>query len=171
MSDVTAINRNISIPRESGSEAIRVDLRCCYGQLSSWSGGVDVRLSWVKLSWLFQRVCSCRGAEQLLVNLLDGWRRCSECLREVVRAVQRVCSHSAWVLGSSGVVSVDLRTGRITAELSCELSGAGTARRHFIAELTDYIVIVGRGLPSTYRQRYVGVLLFIGDFDFTVRSV
>ena len=47
------------------------------------------------------------------------------------------------------------RTGRVTAELSCELSGAGTARRHFIAELTDYIVIVGRGLPSTYRQRYV----------------
>ena len=46
-------------------------------------------------------------------------------------------------------------TGRVTAELSCELSGAGTARRHFIAELTDYIVIVGRGLPSTYRQRYV----------------
>jgi len=75
------------------------------------------------------------------------------------------------VLGSSGVVSIDLRTGRITAELSCELSGAGTARRHFIAELTDYIVIVGRGLLSTYRQRYVGVLLFIGDFDFTVRSV
>jgi len=31
----------------------------------------------------------------------------------------------------------------------------GTARRHFIAELSDYIVIVGRGLPSTYRQRYV----------------
>ena len=29
-------------------------------------------------------------------------------------------------------------TGRVTAELSCELSGAGTARRHFIAELTDY---------------------------------
>ena len=46
-------------------------------------------------------------------------------------------------------------TGRVAAELSCELSGAGTARRHFIAELTDYIVIVGRGLPSTYRQRYV----------------
>jgi len=46
-------------------------------------------------------------------------------------------------------------TGRVTAELSCELSGAGTARRHFIAELTDCIVIVGRGLPSTYRQRYV----------------
>ena len=61
------------------------------------------------------------------------------------------------MLGSSGVVSVDLRTGRITltAELSCELSGAGTARRHFIAELTDHIAIVGRGLPSTYRQRYV----------------
>jgi len=32
---------------------------------------------------------------------------------------------------------------------------AGTARRHFIAELSDYNVIVGRGLPSTYRQRYV----------------
>jgi len=171
MSDVTAINRNISVPRESGSEAIRVDLRCCYSQLSSWSGGVDVGLSWVNLSWLFQRVFSCRGAEQLWVNLLDGWRRGSECLREVVRAVQRDCSHSAWVLGSSGVVSVDLRTGRVTAELSCELSGAGTARRHFIAELTDYIAIVGRGLPSTYRQRYVWVLLFIGDFDFTVRSV
>ena len=49
------------------------------------------------------------------------------------------------MLGSSGVVSVDLRNGRVTAELSCELSGA---------ELSDYIVILGRGLPSTYRQRY-----------------
>jgi len=44
-------------------------------------------------------------------------------------------------------------TGRVAAELCCELSGAGTARKHFIAKLT--IVIVGRGLPSTYRQRYV----------------
>jgi len=32
-------------------------------------------------------------------------------------------------------------------------------------------VIVGRGLPSAYRRRYVGGFVFIGDFDFTVRSV
>ena len=63
------------------------------------------------------------------------------------------------MLGSSGVVSVDLRTGRITltAELSCELSGAGTARRHFIAELTDYIVIVGRGLYCRLLQKFLKV--------------
>jgi len=46
-------------------------------------------------------------------------------------------------------------TERVAAELSCEWVVPGTARRHFIAELTTYIVVVGRGLPSTYRRRYV----------------
>jgi len=31
----------------------------------------------------------------------------------------------------------------------------GTACRHFIAELTTYIVVVSRGLPSIYTLRYV----------------
>ena len=51
----------------------------------------------------------------------------SECLREVVRAVQRVCGHV--VCGCVSVVFLRrgvrrFRTGRVTAELSCELSGA-----------------------------------------------
>ena len=35
------------------------------------------------------------------------------------------------------------------------MSGARYGTRHFIAELTTYIVVVGRGLPSIYPQRYV----------------
>jgi len=78
---------------KSWSGTIRVDIR--------WVEG-EMRLSWwwvvVEWSWAdYFSVCSwfsCRGAEQLMGYLLDGWRRCFECLREVVRAVQRDCSHS-----------------------------------------------------------------------------
>jgi len=138
-SDVIAINRNISVQRESGSEAIRVDLRCCYFQLSSWSGGVDVGLSWVKFSWLFQRVFSWRGAEQLMVKLLDGWRRCSECL--------------------------------VTAELSCELSGSRYGTYAFYCRVNRLYCYRGQRSAEYLPSRVRWVLLFIGDFDFTVRSV
>jgi len=104
---------------KSWSKAIRVDL--CWVE-------VELGLIWWLSEWVdYFSVCSwfsCRGAEQLMGYLLDGWRRCFECRREVVCAVQRYCSHSAWVLCSSGRGVGRFGTGRVAAELSCELSGA-----------------------------------------------
>jgi len=93
ISDVIAINRNLSVQREKlkrdykswpslswGRDEVELMMSC--GWLKSWADYFSV------CSWF-----SCRGAEQLMGYLLDGWRRCFECLREVVHAVQRDYSH------------------------------------------------------------------------------
>jgi len=95
---------DLSVQRESWSKAIRVDLRRWY-----WVE-VELKLSWLRyvLNERFVRelVAEERSSWWDICSLVDG--DVFECLREVVRAVQRYCGHSAWVLCSSGEVSVDL---------------------------------------------------------------
>ena len=147
---VIAINRNLSVQRKNWSDAIRADLRCWY------SVEVALRLTEVELttpvcvvrtvsSWF-----SCRGAEQLMGYLLVGWRRC-------VWMSARSSATLLWSLCVSGAPQAWCRSiWDLTCSSWVELWFVpGTARRHFIAELTTYIVVVGRGLPSIYTQRYV----------------
>jgi len=152
ISDVTAINRNISVQRESGSEAIRVDLRCC---IYSWAVEVEELMwDWVEWSWAdYFSVCawvSCRGAEQLMVNLLDGWRRCSECFAVTLCECwvpQAWCRSIEWCpVRHVGILLPSYQTIR----LYC-YRGQRSA---------EYLL-----------SKVRWVLLFIGDFDFTVRSV
>ena len=51
-------------------------------------------------------------------------------------------------------------TGRVAAELSYELSGASTARRHFIAKLTTYIVVVAEVCRVLTLQSTLSIIVY-----------